>query len=104
MAIQPLSSGVLVRKDPPRTETESGIALFPGNSSVGLSHPRNSTLEYATVLDVGPGRVTEHGQYLMMHVTQGDRVLLKPHSGYMVDPNDPLLYLVEDHQIAATEV
>jgi chaperonin GroES len=68
MQVTPIRDMVLVKLEPP-----------PEQMASGLFRPKTATdkeARFATVLAVGPGRVTQYGVRVAPEVKPGDRVLI----------------------------
>ena len=80
MNIRPLGNRVLVELKKKETSTASGIVL-----------PETSDKEKkaeGVVIAIGPGRLLESGQRVVMEVTTGQTVLVKSWGGDEVKMND----------------
>lgn len=71
--ILPTLNRILIKKTEPQTTTSSGIIL-----------QKAETNHYATVVEVGPGKLNEKGEYVKLCVQKGDTVLLPDYGGIKV--------------------
>ena len=95
MKLRPLHDRVIVKRIESETKTASGIYI-PDNAA--------EKPDQGEVLAVGPGKKTDKGEVLPMHVKVGDRVLFGKYSGQTVKVDgDELLVMKEDDLFAVVE-
>jgi chaperonin GroES len=90
---RPLHDRILVRRDPPKDTSDSGLLHLPEN-----------TLwrgDKATVLAVGPGKKTDQGTRKPMSVEVGQIVALPEYAGVEVRHEGVLLALITEDEILA---
>ena len=95
--IRPMGENVLVRLVEPEKRTASGIVLPDSNAKQRGGSRR------ATVLAVGPGRVTDEGRRIEPHVKRGDVVIIGTYDGASVAWDDGGLLMVKEAVIQAVE-
>jgi len=86
----PLFDRVLVERFAPELKTKGGIMLPEKSAGKVLD---------ATVVAVGPGKVTESGTTIPPSVKIGDRVLLPEYGGTKVTLEDKEYFLFRDGDI-----
>ena len=86
---QPLGDRVIVEPQSPETTTKSGIVL----PDTAQEKPQSGT-----VVAVGPGKISDEGKTLPMHVKIGDVVIYAKYGGteLKVDGKDYLLVRESD--------
>lgn len=77
--VRPIHDQILVKQDPPRAMTKSGLLHVPD----GLE----TWPPIATVIEVGPGRRDAGGQRVEPDVQIGDRVLFKRRASTALEPD-----------------
>lgn len=83
--LAPLMNRILVKKVEPITKTKSGI-LLPDNGS--------EQLNYATIVQAGPGKTDSKGKHTPMLVKEGDTVLLPEYGGHKITLGDEKEYFL----------
>ena len=90
---RPLLNRILVEVTKPVTQTKSGILLPEG---------KGTKLNYAKVLEVGPGKRDDSGKHIPVTLKQGDFVLIPEYGGTKVILSDKEeLYLYREDDILA---
>ena len=84
----PTLNRILVKKIEPQTKTSSGIILQKAESNL-----------YATVIETGPGNITEKGDLIKLTVQKGDTVLLPDYGGVKVKLGTEEFLLFRDTDI-----
>ena len=74
--LAPLGNRILVKKAEPVTKSAGGILLH--------STKKGEQLNYGTVIEVGPGNVTDDGTLVPLTVQVGDQVLLPEWGGSQI--------------------
>lgn len=75
--ILPTLNRILVKKIEPQTKTNSGIIIQKPEGNL-----------YATVVEVGPGKLNNKGEHIKLCVQKGDTVLLPDYGGVKVKLNN----------------
>ena len=94
-SIRPLQDRILLKTMPRAEKTAGGLYIPP-------SAREDQSVVSATVLAVGPGRMTDHGR-LEPHVKTGDTVLVGKYAGTRLASDDTLLMVREDDLHAVVE-
>ena len=84
MNLKPLGDRVIVKADEAETTTASGLYL---------AKEVKEKPQTGTVVAAGPGKLAEHGAFLPIPVTEGDRVVFGKYSGTEIDV-DGQAYLI----------
>lgn len=92
VGLKPLGDLVLVELDAPETVLASGLAL----PETAVKRPN-----YATVLAVGEGKVTDHGSRVSNGVVVGERVLIAEHSGFDIKIGERKVLLIKAIDVLA---
>lgn len=89
MSLKPLGDRVIVKADPAESTTASGLYL----ATETKEKPQT-----AVVIAVGPGRLTEKGEYMPMPVKEGDRVVYGKFAGteITIDGEEVLILRADD--------
>jgi len=91
MKFTPRQDYVIVQMDKPLERTKNGIALLPSTSEDKLP---------ATVIAIGPGRLTEFGSKITIDdLAVGDRVFFNKFSATELDEQERL-YMLRGHEIS----
>ena len=95
MKLRPLADRVIVKRIDSETKTASGIVI----PDAAAEKP-----DQGEILAVGPGKKSDKGERVALHVTVGDRVLFGKYSGQTVKvEGDELLVMKEDDLFAVVE-
>ena len=86
---------VLVLRDPPETETTSGLHI-PGVAQVA----KNKTLQ-GTVIKVGPGGRSKKGVRLPISCAPGDRILYGFLDGEDIEEDGKHYVILENYEVRA---
>lgn len=78
----------------PEAETTRGGIIIPGTA-------RRKQFKLALVLDVGPGRLLETGQYVRPAVNVGDTVLLSEQAGALIELDGESTFLADADEVLA---
>ena len=87
--LKPLLNRVVIKKAEALSKTKSGIILTS----------KDETLNFGTILAVGPGRVLENGTLRKVDLKVGDTVLLPEYGGSKVtlsEENEVFIYRDDD--------
>ncbi|MBW1991437.1 MAG: co-chaperone GroES [Deltaproteobacteria bacterium] len=96
MKVKPLNDRVLVKRIEEMTKTKGGIYI-PDTA-------KEKPIE-GRVMAVGPGKMSDSGNRMPMHVKEGDRVLFSKYAGseikiegeeYLMMREDDILAIVEE--------
>lgn len=87
--IKPLGNRVLIRRS--KAPTTKGGILLPDSAQ---EKPKEGV-----VVEVGPGKVDEHGKRDTMQVKVGDLVLFSAYSGTEVKGEDEELLIISEEEI-----
>ncbi|AWN21597.1 co-chaperone GroES [Streptococcus sobrinus] len=90
--LKPLSDRIVVKFEEVEETTASGFVL------AGSSHEATKA---ATVLAVGPGSRTLHGDLIAPSVAQGDKVLVENGAGLDVKDGDDKFSIIREADILA---
>lgn len=85
--MRPIGNRVLVSLDPVKTETESGLYIPKSEQSTKVRE--------GTIVAVGPGRKTRENTVIEPEVQKGERVLVNPKNGVMIDYDEELVLMEE---------
>jgi chaperonin GroES len=95
MKLRPLHDRVIVKRLEQETKTASGIVI-PDNAA--------EKPDQGEVLAVGPGKRNEKGDFVVLNIKVGDRVLFGKYSGQTVKVDgDELLVMREEDLFAVVE-
>ena len=95
MKLRPLHDRVIVKRLEQETKTASGIVI-PDNAA--------EKPDQGEVLAVGPGKRNDKGDFVVLNIKVGDRVLFGKYSGQTVKVDgDELLVMSEDDLFAVVE-
>jgi chaperonin GroES len=95
MKLRPLHDRVIVKRLEQETKTASGIVI-PDNAA--------EKPDQGEVLAVGPGKRNEKGDFVVLNIKVGDRVLFGKYSGQTVKVDgEELLVMKEDDLFAVVE-
>jgi chaperonin GroES len=95
MKLRPLHDRVIVKRLEQETKTASGIVI-PDNAA--------EKPDQGEVLAVGPGKRNDKGDFVVLNVKVGDRVLFGKYSGQTVKVDgDELLVMREEDLFAVVE-
>ena len=95
MKIRPLHDRVIVKRVDNERKTASGIVI-PDNAA--------EKPDQGEVLAVGPGKRSDKGEFIVLNVKVGDRVLFGKYSGQTVKVDgDELLVMREEDLFAVVE-
>src|SRR5882762_9913386 len=95
MKLRPLHDRVIVKRLEQETKTASGIVI-PDNAA--------EKPDQGEVLAVGPGKRSEKGDFIVLNIKVGDRVLFGKYSGQTVKVDgEELLVMKEDDLFAVVE-
>ena len=95
MKLQPLGDRVVVKRVDSETKTASGIVI-PDNAA--------EKPDQGEVLAVGPGKRSDKGDFIVLNIKVGDRVLFGKYSGQTVKVDgEELLVMKEDDLFAVVE-
>ena len=92
LKLSPLGERVIVQALPQEEKTKSGIIL-PDNAKEKPTQ--------GEVLAVGPGRITDEGKKIAMHVKVGDKVLYGKYSGQEVKIEGEDYLIIKESDIYA---
>lgn len=81
----PLDSKILIEPD----SAKNSSILIPDNAK------SDYLLPFGTVRAVGPGRHTEHGAFIAMDLSVGDRVQVSQWNGQAVEVNGQMMICME---------
>jgi len=87
---KPLGDNVLIRRTEPEEKSEGGL---------DIPESAQRWNREATVLAVGPGRVTETGHQMAPNIAPGDHVLIYMGRGQAVEHNGESCLVVRDSDI-----
>jgi len=94
MKIRPLHDQVLIKRDEAMEKTSGGIYIPP---------TAQAKVNSGTVLAVGSGRITKHGNVIEPRVKTGDKVLFGKYTpANEVTINDDKLILIKESEIFGT--
>lgn len=96
MKITPRNDWVLIRLD---EEDDSKKK----NNSILLRKEEEDERKRATIIAVGPGRLTMDGHRIPIELAPDDRVLIHNFVGQAVGPKEDRLFLVRDESIYCSE-
>lgn len=88
--LKPLADRVLVEVDVEESKTAGGI-LIPDTAQ--------KKSQKGTVLAVGPGKVLDNGERLLIDVAVGDRVLFAKYSGVDIEENGKKMLLLSERDV-----
>ena len=95
MSLRPLHDRVIVKRLDQETTTASGIVI-PDSAA--------EKPDQGEVLAVGPGKRSEKGEFIVLNIKVGDRVLFGKYSGQTVKVDgDELLVMREEDLFAVVE-
>ena len=95
MKLRPLHDRVVVKRLEQETKTASGIVIPDADAEKP---------DQGEVLAVGPGKRSDKGEFIVLNVKVGDRVLFGKYSGQTVKVDgDELLVLREEDLFAVVE-
>jgi chaperonin GroES len=95
MKLRPLHDRVIVKRLEQETKTASGIVI-PDNAA--------EKPDQGEVLAVGPGKRSDKGDFIVLNIKVGDRVLFGKYSGQTVKVDgEELLVMKEDDLFAVVE-
>ena len=95
MKLRPLNDRVVVKRLEQETKTASGIVI----PDAAAEKP-----DHGEVLAVGPGKRSDKGEFIVLNVKVGDRVLFGKYSGQTVKVDgDELLVMREEDLFAVVE-
>jgi len=92
MNIEPIANTIIVLRDPPDRFTLGGIMI----PDIGIK----LKLE-ATVIKVGPGKLTEQNKRSSIDLEPGDRVMLSPGAGTPMMYKGVEYFLVREEEVLA---
>ena len=93
--IRPIGNRVLVSLDPIQQETESGLYIPKTEQA--------TRVRKGTIIAVGPGRKTRENTVIEPEVDEGERVLVNPNKGVMLDEDEELVLMEEIDMYAVLE-
>lgn len=88
MKLRPLINRLIIERIKPETKTKSGIVI---------PNPKESDIQEAIVMAVGPGKPDRNGKPIKMKVKVDDKILFVKYSG------DPITYEEKDYFIMREE-
>lgn len=95
MKIRPRGSRVLIRPFDEGEKTSSGGIIIPPTAT-GQQAPSK-----ATVVSTGPGRRSQTGELIAIHLLKGDVVLYTRHAGTEITVGEDKFLLIDESQIMA---
>ena len=90
MKLRPLHDRVIVKRLEQETKTASGIVI-PDNAA--------EKPDQGEVLAVGPGKRSEKGEFILLNIKVGDRVLFGKYSGQTVKVKGEELLVMREEDI-----
>lgn len=85
--MRPIGNRVLISLDPIQQETESGLYLPKSEQA--------SRVRKGTIVAVGPGRKTRENTVIEPEVKEGERVVVNPNNGVMINEDENLVLMEE---------
>jgi chaperonin GroES len=92
MNVKPLADRILVKPLEPEEKTKGGI-IIPDNAK---EKPQKGE-----VIAVGPGKIADNGQKIVMELKKGDTVLYGKYSGTEVTVDGQELLIVRESDVLA---
>ena len=92
MNLRPLADRVIVKRIESETKTASGI-FIPDNAA--------EKPDQGEVLAVGPGKRNDKGEFVVLNVAVGDRVLFGKYSGQTVKVDGEELLVMREEDLFA---
>jgi chaperonin GroES len=92
MNVKPLADRILVKPLEPEEKTKGGI-IIPDNAK---EKPQKGE-----VVAVGPGKIADNGQKIVMELKKGDKVLYGKYSGTEVTVDGQELLIVRESDVLA---
>ena len=92
MNVKPLADRILVKPLEPEEKTKGGI-IIPDNAK---EKPQKGE-----VIAVGPGKIADNGQKIVMELKKGDKVLYGKYSGTEVTVDGQELLIVRESDVLA---
>jgi chaperonin GroES len=92
MNVKPLADRILVKPLEPEEKTKGGI-IIPDNAK---EKPQKGE-----VVAVGPGKIADNGQKIVMELKKGDKVLYGKYSGTEVTVDGEELLIVRESDVLA---
>lgn len=95
--MKPLYDRLIVKIEPVKETTESGIILANADK---YAEERDEG-RIATVIAVGDGPILEDGTCRRMHISEGSKVLIRKYGGIFLNADDQDTIIIKEEDVLA---